>query len=94
MLLQKTRGFSRLVGDQHGTSRLGAHSRGIGMHLRAGKPGQFPNGFGKGRDVGAEPHQRFEEPRGEVAGKQTEFLIEGGKARRCRPGNCRTAVLR
>ena len=92
--MQDTRGFRRLVGDQQAASCFRALSGRIGMHGCARKPGQFAGGFGKRGDVGAEAHQCFLEPGGQIARQQAEFLIEGEKARPRRPGNCRTAVLR
>jgi hypothetical protein len=94
MLVQDTRSFSRLIGDQQAAGGFGALPGRIGMHGYAGKEGQFAGGFGKGGNVGAEAHQRFLKPRGQVAGQQAEFLIEGGKARLHRPGSLRTGVPR
>ena len=68
MFVHNTRGLGRLVGDQHTASGFGALSGRIGMHGDAGKPREFTCGFGKRGNVGAEAHQRFLKPRGQVAG--------------------------
>ena len=80
--------------DQQRTGSFGAPARGIGMHVRAGKEGQFASGFGKRRDMGAQAHQRLLKPRGHTARQQAQFLIEGGKAQRHKLGRCHSVVQR
>jgi hypothetical protein len=38
---------------------------------------------------GAQAHERFVQPGGELTGQQAQFLIEGGNARPHRPGRPR-----
>ena len=71
---------------------LGEPPRGFAPDVDVGKVGQFGRGFGKRGDPGAQADQTFLQARGEAAGQQGQFLIQGEKARSHRPGRRRSCV--
>ena len=94
MVAQDGSSLSSFVGNQHRASGFGAAAGSIGMDLGSSKPGQFTGSFGKRGDVGAEADQSFLKARGQAAREESELLIEGEKARRRRPGRCRSVAVR
>ena len=93
MLVKDAGRFRCFVRDECGPRRFGAATGCIGMHLGAGEPREFAGGFGEGWDMRAEAYHGFLKPWGQAPREQAQFLIQGEKARPCRPGRYRSTVL-
>ena len=93
MLVEDAGRCGCFVRDERSPRRFGAATGRSGMHLGTGEPRKFAGGFGEGGAMRAEANQGFLKPWGERPREQAQFLIQGKKARPCRPGRYRSTVL-